>query len=48
VVRAALLAAVAFGLPLSTEQSTVLFVLASAVVSLVARQHVTPYDPDVR
>jgi hypothetical protein len=45
VVRSSILAAVAFGLPLTPEQSTVVLVLASALVSLIARERVSPYEP---
>lgn len=42
VIRLSLVAAVAFGLPLSDGQSVALIALASAVLSVIARQRVTP------
>lgn len=41
-VRAVLLCAVVFGLPLSDEQTAAVLVLASAALAVVNRQKVTP------
>ena len=46
VVRAIVVFVVAFGLELSVEQTGAIYLLAEAVLSLMARAKVTPTEPE--
>lgn len=46
VIRAAVVCAVAFGLSLSAEQTGAIYLVAEALLSVIARQSVTPVESE--